>query len=70
MRATKIIATLGPATEDPEVLRELIESGMNVARINASHGDHEGHARTIAAVRKIARETGRPVGILLDLQGP
>jgi pyruvate kinase len=70
LRATKIIATLGPATEDPEVLRELIESGMNVARINASHGDHEGHARTIAAVRKIARETGRPVGILLDLQGP
>ena len=70
LRATKIIATLGPATEDPEILRGLIEAGMNVARINGSHGDHETHAKTIARVRKISAEVGRPVGILFDLQGP
>ncbi len=70
LRATKIIATLGPATENPEILRALIENGVNVARINGSHGTHQEHARTIAAVRKIAAEVGRPVGILFDLQGP
>ena len=70
LRATKIIATLGPATEDPAVLRSLIEAGINVARINGSHGDHETHARTIANVRRISAEVGKPVGILFDLQGP
>ena len=67
---TKIVATLGPASHSPGIIRCLIDSGMSVARINASHGDHESHARTIEAVRRAAGEAGRAVGILLDLQGP
>jgi len=67
---TKIVCTLGPASSSPEVLRSLIEAGLNVARINFSHGAHEEHAATIATVRRIAAELGRPVAILADLQGP
>ncbi len=67
---TKIVCTIGPASSDPKVLRALVNAGMNVARINFSHGTHEGHAKVIAAVRAIANETGRPVAILGDLQGP
>ena len=70
LRATKIIATIGPASSSSEVLRGLIEGGMNVARINASHGDHETHAQTIELIRETAEQIGRPVGILFDLQGP
>ena len=67
---TKIVCTLGPATSSPEVLRSLMEAGLNVARINFSHGTHEEHAAAIAMVRTIARELERPVAILGDLQGP
>ena len=67
---TKIVCTLGPASGSAEVLRELMNAGMNVARINFSHGTHEQHARTIATVRSVAGELGRPVAILGDLQGP
>ncbi|HEX7938572.1 MAG TPA: pyruvate kinase [Gemmatimonadaceae bacterium] len=67
---TKIVCTLGPATATRDVLRGLIEAGMNVARINFSHGTHEQHAATIALVRELALELGRPVSILGDLQGP
>jgi pyruvate kinase len=70
MRTTKIVATLGPATDPPETLRKLFESGVNVFRLNASHGTQEDHARRIEAVRATAKETGLNVGILLDLQGP
>jgi pyruvate kinase len=70
MRTTKIVATLGPGTDRPETLRKMFEAGVNVFRLNASHGTHEDHARRIHAIRQIASETGRNVGILLDLQGP
>jgi pyruvate kinase len=67
---TKIVCTIGPASSDPAVLRALIEAGMNVARINFSHGTHEGHAKVIASVRAVAKEQSRPIAILGDLQGP
>ena len=69
-RRTKIVCTLGPASDSPAVLRELIRAGMDVARINFSHGAHDEHARRIAAVRDIAGAEGRVVAILADLQGP
>jgi pyruvate kinase len=67
---TKVVCTLGPATATHDVLRGLVEAGMNVARINFSHGTHETHAATIALVRDIAMELEKPVAILGDLQGP
>jgi pyruvate kinase len=67
---TKIVGTLGPASNSPEGVRALIEAGLDVARINFSHGTHEQHAKTIATVRDIAAQLGRPVAILGDLQGP
>ena len=69
-RRTKIVATLGPASDGPEMIEALIKTGVNVVRINASHGDHPTHARTIARVRTTAQRLGKPVAILLDLQGP
>ena len=70
MRKTKIVCTIGPASESPEVLEQLIEAGMNVARLNFSHGSHEEHAGRIAAIRDAAEKIGKPVGILLDTKGP
>ena len=67
---TKIIATLGPACESPEVLREMILAGMNVARLNFSHGDFPAHRRLLETVRAAARAAGRRVAILADLPGP
>src|SRR5438270_5913654 len=67
---TKIVCTLGPASSSREALRSLMDAGLNVARINFSHGTHEQHAATIALVREVAAEFGRPVAILGDLQGP
>lgn len=67
---TKIVGTLGPASNTPEGVRALVEAGLDVARINFSHGTHEQHARTIATVRDVATQLGRPVAILADLQGP
>jgi pyruvate kinase len=67
---TKIVCTIGPASSSPASLRALIGAGMNVARINFSHGTHEQHAEVIANVRSIAREMQLPVAILGDLQGP
>ncbi|HMQ29231.1 MAG TPA: pyruvate kinase [Chloroflexaceae bacterium] len=69
MRRTKIVATLGPATSTPEQIGALIAAGMNVARLNFSHGTQEEHGRTIAAVREAAGRLGRPVAIMQDLQG-
>jgi len=69
-RATKIVATLGPSSSTPEILRQLITAGIDVARINASHGNHQEHSRLIASIRKISAKLGRPVGVLFDLQGP
>ena len=65
-RRTRIVATIGPASADPNVLRRMIDAGMNVARLNFSHGTHESHARVIRAVGRLSDH----VGILLDLQGP
>ena len=70
MRRTKIVCTIGPASSSPEVLRQLIRAGMNVARLNFSHGTHEEHARVIVQIREIAAELGAPVAIMQDLQGP
>jgi pyruvate kinase len=67
---TKIVATIGPASDSPEVLRRLIETGMNVVRLNFSHGDFSGHAGTIARVREAAAAAGRRVAIMADLPGP
>ena len=69
-RRTKIIVTLGPATDHEETLRRLIEAGADVARLNFSHDDHESHATRIATVRRLASETGRVVAVMQDLQGP
>lgn len=70
LRQTKIIATLGPATDDPKVLDKLIEAGTDVVRLNFSHGDAQVQKRRAAAVRDSAQRYGRPVGMLVDLQGP
>jgi pyruvate kinase len=70
MARTKIICTLGPASESSEVIRGLVRAGMDVARINFSHGDHETHARSIATLRRVAGEEGQLVGVMADLQGP
>ena len=70
MRKTKIVCTIGPASESVEKLTELIEAGMNVARLNFSHGDHEEHGARIKNIRTAAEKTGKTVGILLDTKGP
>ena len=70
MRRTKIVATLGPATNTPERIRELIWAGMDVARLNFSHGTHADHSTTLAILRDEAERAGRPVAVLQDLQGP
>jgi len=70
MRKTKIVCTLGPATEDPVVLAALLEAGMNVARFNIAHGTHDYHAAMIARLRAACRSTGIPVALLIDIKGP
>src|SRR5215470_440535 len=70
MKKAKIVATLGPASRAPELLREMISAGLNVARVNMSHGTHESHAETIQTVRAISAELNSPISILLDLCGP
>ena len=69
-RFAKIIATLGPATSAPETIRALFAAGVDVFRLNFSHGDHDGHKRCFEAIREVESATGRPIGVLLDLQGP
>ncbi len=70
MRRTKIIATLGPATDDPKIMDRMIEAGVDVVRINFSHGNHADHQERAEKVRNRARAHGRQVGVLCDLQGP
>lgn len=69
-RLTKIVATLGPASASPEAIRSLIRAGMDVARLNFSHGDHEFHRRLCSWVREAAAEEGKVVAVLQDIQGP
>src|SRR6202035_2589234 len=70
MRRTKIVATIGPASREPETLVRMVEAGMDVARLNYSHGTLEEHAETVTRVRDAAGRAGRPVAILQDLPGP
>ncbi len=70
MRRTKIVCTIGPASAAEDVLRRLIRAGMNVARLNFSHGDHATHARYVDLIRRLAGEENAPLAILQDLQGP
>lgn len=70
MRRTKIVCTIGPGSDDEETLSQLIDSGMNVARMNFSHGNHKEHRERIERVRELADQKGKPVAILLDTKGP
>lgn len=69
-RKAKIVATLGPASSDPDMIRILFEAGADVFRLNFSHGSHEDHRQRLASIRSIEATSGRSIGILLDLQGP
>ncbi len=70
MRRAKIVATIGPASDSEQALESIIKAGMNVARLNFSHGTHEQHALRVATIRAVSKRLGMPVGILQDLQGP
>lgn len=69
-KKTKIICTIGPASEDKETLKKLVESGMNIARLNFSHGSYDEHKARIELIREVSKEMGKPIGILLDTKGP
>lgn len=70
LKKTKIVCTIGPSSEKPEILEELIKNGMNVARLNFSHGTHEEHLEKIKTIRKVRRKLNVPVAIMLDTKGP
>ena len=70
MRRTKIIATLGPASGDPEVVADLLEAGTDVVRLSLAHGSVADHRKRIVVVRELAESMGRTVGVLADLPGP
>jgi pyruvate kinase len=69
-RNAKIIATLGPASSSPEIVRGLFDAGADVFRLNFSHGTHEDHKKRYDIIRSIEKDVGRPIGVLVDLQGP
>ena len=69
-KRTKIVATLGPASDRKKTLRKMIDAGMDVARLNFSHGTHEGHRATMKLVRDAAAKMKRPVAVLADMCGP
>src|SRR6202165_1595703 len=69
-RSAKIVCTLGPASDSAEMIERLMRAGMDVARLNFSHGTHEEHARTIKRLREASARLSKPIGILADLQGP
>jgi len=70
MRRTKIVCTLGPASSDAEIIRQMLLAGMDVARVNFSHGDHESHGKTIDNFRAVRDGVGRPASVMLDTKGP
>jgi pyruvate kinase len=70
MKSTKIVCTIGPGSQDEKILQKLTEAGMDVARMNMSHGSYDFHKTTIDNIRKVSKTTGKFIGILLDLQGP
>ena len=69
-RNAKIVATLGPASSTPEIIRSLFKAGTDVFRLNFSHGKHEDHRKRYDIIRAVETELGRPIGVLADLQGP
>ena len=69
-RSTKIVATLGPASSDPEVMTRMIAAGVDVVRLNFSHGTADDHRQRVALLREVVRKVGRTVGVMVDLQGP
>ena len=70
MKKTKIICTIGPSCDNNQTIKEMILSGMNVARFNMSHGTHESHLKSINKVREVREELGIPVSIMIDTKGP
>ena len=70
MRKTKIICTLGPSSESYDVLKEMVQAGMSVARFNMAHGSYEEHQRRIDVVKAVREDLGRPVAIMMDIKGP
>jgi len=70
MKKTKIVCTIGPASDSLETLGDLVEAGMNVARLNFSHGDHDEHLARIKRLRQVSEESGEPIGLMLDTKGP
>ena len=70
MRRTKIVCTLGPASSSEEVMEELLKAGMNVARLNFSHGTHEEHLKRIQLIRTVREKLNLPIAIMLDTKGP
>ncbi len=70
MRRTKIICTMGPSTEDLNTIKDIINAGMNIARLNLSHGTHDYHQKMFNNIRKVSKELGKSTGIMIDLQGP
>lgn len=70
MKRTKIVCTIGPASEAVKTLEAMVREGMNVCRLNMSHGTHENHAKLIKNIRAVAQKTGEPLAVLMDLQGP
>ncbi len=70
MVRTKIVATIGPSSDDPDTIREMLQAGMNVARVNFSHGNHDSHRATVKMLREVAAQEGKVLALLGDLQGP
>ena len=70
MRKTKIICTIGPSSENEQTLRQMALAGMNVARLNFSHGSHEEHQKKIDLIKKVRKELNLPIAIMLDTKGP
>ena len=70
MRKTKVICTIGPASENEEVLTRMMQAGMNVARLNFSHGSHEEHQKKIDLIKSVREKLGLPIPIMLDTKGP
>lgn len=69
-KRTKIIATIGPSSSDADTLEKMVKAGLNVCRLNFSHGNHASHAKAIRMIRKVAEKLDTPIAILVDLQGP
>ena len=69
-RRTKIVATIGPVSSSHDVLHELVEAGVDAIRLNLSHGTHADHAGSAGVVREVQEETGKPLALIADLQGP